>query len=181
MSNGLWLPSGPITRAFELELIEAKIAGRVPSGLLSMAVARADAPLAARTAQFIPLDTTTGRLACSATVVPPSAATVLNAPVEVAAAGDNAVIAASPGNRIYVLNYELLTRGNVSVRFKSGVGGGASNLSGQFTPAPGTLQMQLSFTAAPMAVYYTAVGEALNIFLGAAVAIDGFLVYYLAP
>lgn len=93
--------------------------------------------------------------------------------VDAATSGDNAVIAAVPGKAIRVLAGGLTMGGTaVTIRFESGAGGTA--LTGQMQPTQGS-QIQLAYC--PVGHFQTAVGAALNLELGGAQSVDGWLVY----
>lgn len=93
--------------------------------------------------------------------------------VDKASSGDNEVVAAVTGKKIRVLAGLLVMTGTaVTIRFESGAGGTA--LTGQMTPTQGNV-IPLAFC--PLGHFETAPGAALNLELGGAQSVDGWLVY----
>lgn len=97
--------------------------------------------------------------------------------VAVAAAsnGDNTLVAADATKKIRVLAGHLTMTGTaVTIRFESGAGGTA--LTGQMTPLQGT---SITLPFCPIGHFETAVNTLLNLELGGAQAVGGWLVYVL--
>lgn len=93
--------------------------------------------------------------------------------VAASSAGDNTLVAAVTGKRIRVLAGHLTMTGTaVTIRFESAAGGTA--LTGLMTPLQGT-SMSLPFS--PVGHFQTVAGELLNLELGGAQAVAGWLVY----
>lgn len=87
--------------------------------------------------------------------------------------GDNTLVAAVTGKKIRVLAGSLTMTGTaVTIRFESGAGGTA--LTGQMTPLQGTT-IELPFS--PVGHFETAAGALLNLELGGAQSVAGWLVY----
>lgn len=97
--------------------------------------------------------------------------------VDAASSGDNELVAAVAGHRIRVLAGSLTMTGTaVTIRFESGAGGTA--LTGQMTPAQGqTIPLPFS----PVGHFETAAAAALNLELGGAQSVDGWIVYVEVP
>lgn len=93
--------------------------------------------------------------------------------VDAASSGDNTIVAAVTGKKIRVLAGSLTMTGTaVTIRFESGAGGTA--LTGQMTPLQGhTITLPFS----PVGHFETAAGELLNLELGGAQSVDGWIVY----
>lgn len=99
----------------------------------------------------------------------------LFAKVDAASSGDNTIVAAVAGKKIRVLCGSLTMTGTaVTIRFESAAGGTA--LTGQMTPAQG---QTIPITYCPMGNFETVAGELLNLELGGAQSVDGWLVYQL--
>lgn len=95
------------------------------------------------------------------------------AAVAAASSGDNTLVAAVTGKKIRVLAGSLTMTGTaVTIRFESGAGGTA--LTGQMTPAQG---QTISLPFCPLGHFETAAGALLNLELGGAQAVAGWLVY----
>lgn len=95
--------------------------------------------------------------------------------VDAATSGDNTLVAAVAGKKIRVLAGSLTMTGTaVTIRFESGAGGTA--LTGQMTPAQG---QTVPLPWCPAGHFETAAGELLNLELGGAQSVDGWLVYCL--
>ena len=93
--------------------------------------------------------------------------------VDAATSGDNEIVAAVTGKRIRVLAGSLTMTGTaVTIRFESSAGGDA--LTGQMTPAQG---QTISLPFCPVGHFETVAGESLNMELGGAQSVDGWLVY----
>jgi hypothetical protein len=98
--------------------------------------------------------------------------TPLFATIDVAASGDNTIIAADTTNKIKVLSYVLVVDGAVGVRWKSGAG---TNLSGLMSLAANG---GISYTApTPLHGMETALNAALVLNLSGAVGARGHLLY----
>lgn len=97
---------------------------------------------------------------------------IKHAVIDHAASGDNAIVAAVPGKSIRVISGQAVAAGAVTVRFESGAGGTA--LTGQMSLAAngGFIIPETIYGA-----FWTAEGEALNLELGGAVSVDGWLNY----
>ena len=101
---------------------------------------------------------------------------VQNAAIVASASGDNSVVAAVADKKINVLAYVLVAGGAVSVKWRRGTTDltGALPLAangGLVVPAPGE-DGECWFS--------TAKNEALQINLGAAIAVGGHVLYYLS-
>lgn len=93
--------------------------------------------------------------------------------IDAASSGDNEIVAAVTGKRIRVLAGSLTMTGTaVTIRFESSAGGTA--LTGQMTPAQG---QTISLPFCPVGHFETVAGENLNLELGGAQSVDGWLVY----
>lgn len=92
--------------------------------------------------------------------------------IDHAVSGDNEIIAAVAGAKLRVLNFALVAAGAVTARFESAAGGTA--LTGQMQIGANGL-----FTPGydPAGHFETVAGEALNLELGSAVSVDGWLTY----
>ena len=97
---------------------------------------------------------------------------VKRAIIDEASSGDNTVVAAVVGKKIYVLSLFLVSAGTVTVRFESGASGTA--LTGQMALVANT-GFALSFNEGGW--FETAMGELLNIELSAGVSVDGSISY----
>lgn len=94
------------------------------------------------------------------------------AAIDVAASGDNTLVAAVTGKKLRVLSLALVAAGAVVARLESGAGGTA--LTGQMTlGANGILVLPFN----PEGWFETAAGALLNLELGGAVSVDGSLSY----
>lgn len=102
--------------------------------------------------------------------------TVLFASVDVAASGDNTIVAADATKKIKVLSYSLVCGGTVNVRWKSGA---ASNLSGAMPFVVNTGISSPVATPAGGHLMETAVNNALVLNLSAAIQVSGHLSYFL--
>jgi hypothetical protein len=92
--------------------------------------------------------------------------------VDAASSGDNTLLAAVTGKKIRVLAGSLTMTGTaVTIRFESGAGGTA--LTGQMTPTQG---QTISLPYCPHGHFETASGTLLNLELGGAQSVDGWLV-----
>lgn len=93
--------------------------------------------------------------------------------IDAASSGDNTIVAAVSGKKIRVLAGSLTMTGTaVTIRFESGAGGTA--LTGQMTPSQGST---ISLPWCPAGHFETAAGALLNLELGGAQSVDGWLVY----
>jgi hypothetical protein len=102
--------------------------------------------------------------------------TILFASIDVAASGDNTIVAASPGNKCKVLSYSLVCDGTVATRWKSGAG---TNLSGAMSFVANTGIAPPSFAPAEGHLFETAVNTALVLNLSAAIGVRGHMSYIL--
>ena len=96
--------------------------------------------------------------------------------IDEAASGLNEVVAAKTGYKFVVLEYGLIAAGAVSVTWKTAT----TALSGAMPIAANGGISASSFVVVPGGVYgmfETAVSEALNLTLSAAVQVSGHLVY----
>lgn len=96
---------------------------------------------------------------------------VKHAVIDVTSSGNNVVVAAVPGKRILVMAYNYVSNGAVNVHWRS-----AS------TPISGPMYMDAASKGKvcpynPKGWCRTAVGEALNLNLSAAVAVGGEITY----
>ena len=99
--------------------------------------------------------------------------TPLQAPIDVSASGDNTVVAAVAGQKIYVVAYDLIAAAAVTLRWKSG---GATNRSG---PMPLAANSGLGRSSVPhWPLFWTDAATALTLNLSAAVAVGGTLTYF---
>ena len=94
--------------------------------------------------------------------------------ISAAGSGDNTIVAAVTGKRIRVIGLFMVAAGAVVARFESAAGG---------TALTGAMSM---ITGVPISVYnplglfeQDVVSELLNLELGAAVQVSGFLTYLL--
>lgn len=95
------------------------------------------------------------------------------AAVDAATSGDNELVAAVTGRKIRVIAGSLTMTGTaVTIRFESGAGGTA--LTGQMTPTQGST---ISLPYSPVGHFQTAISAALNLELGGAQSVDGWIVY----
>lgn len=102
-----------------------------------------------------------------------SGAQIKFAAVDAATSGDNTVVAAVAGKKIRVIAGSLTMTGTaVTIRFESGAGGTA--LTGQMTPAQG---QTISLPYCPVGHFETAAGSLLNMELGGAQSVDGWIVF----
>lgn len=93
--------------------------------------------------------------------------------IDAATNGDNTLVAAVAAKKIRVLAGSLTMTGTaVTIRFESGAGGTA--LTGQMTPAQG---QTIPLPFCPVGHFETAVNTLLNLELGGAQSVDGWLVY----
>lgn len=100
----------------------------------------------------------------------PGSSELQRALIDTDAIGDTALVAAQTGKRIRVYRLLLRAAGAVSVGFLSG--------STVLCPAlPGVVELQLPFDGESW--FETAKGEALNLNLGAGIAVAGLLYYTL--
>jgi hypothetical protein len=95
------------------------------------------------------------------------------AKVDAASNGDNTIVAAVTAKKIRVLAGVLTMTGTaVTLRFESAAGGTA--LTGQMTPAQG---QTITIPYCPVGHFETVAGELLNLELGGAQSVDGWIVY----
>lgn len=117
-----------------------------------------------------------GSVASAYTLAAGQGRTLLFASVDVAAGGDNTIVAADAANKIKVVSYVLVADAAVTARWKSGAG---TNLSGamSFVANGG-----VAATDQPSAhLLETAVNQALILNLGGAIGVRGHIAYYLEP
>lgn len=93
--------------------------------------------------------------------------------IDAATSGNNTIVAAVTGKKIRVLAGSLTMTGTaVTIRFESGADGTA--LTGQMTPTQGaTIPMPFC----PLGHFETAASALLNLELGGAQSVDGWIVY----
>jgi hypothetical protein len=102
--------------------------------------------------------------------------TPLFAAIAAASSGNNTLVAAVAGKRIRVLAGSLTMTGTaVTIRFESAADGTA--LTGQMTPAQG---QTIPLPFCPVGHFETVAGELLNLELGGAQSVTGWLVYVVA-
>jgi hypothetical protein len=92
------------------------------------------------------------------------------APIAAAGSGDNSLVAAVTGKRFRVHAFALSFAGTVDAKFQSA----ASDLTGLFY---GVANNQVVAPYCEEGLFQTAVGEALELNLSAAIAVGGYLVY----
>jgi ABC-type nitrate/sulfonate/bicarbonate transport system substrate-binding protein len=99
---------------------------------------------------------------------------ILRVAVDTATSPDTTLVAAAgAGKKIRVLAGSITMTGTaVTIRFESGAGGTA--LTGQMTPAQG---QTISLPWCPVGHFETAENALLNLELGGAQSVDGWLVY----
>lgn len=93
------------------------------------------------------------------------------AAINVAAAGDNTVVAAVAGKRVRVLKYTIMSAGTVGAKFRSS---SATDLTG---PMPLLANSGVGGAFCPVGLFETAPGEALVLNLSVASAVGGHLTY----
>lgn len=99
------------------------------------------------------------------------------AAIAAAGSGDNTLVAAVTGKKIRVLAFHLTMTGTaVTIRFESAAGGTA--LTGQMTPLQGT---SIDAPFCQLGHFETAASALLNLELGGAQAVAGWLVYVEVP
>lgn len=170
------LPSGPLARVFEASAIQP--AAQFPAGTLPMGVySAAPTALTERQASWFRLNTSR-ELMVSATIVPPapSSLSALRASVTAGAAATTAIVAASPGNRIYVLQLYLVMSAACTAQILSN----ATGLTGVMTISANAV-LAWDAPGGIYPVFATAVGEALNLTLAGAGAAAGNVLYLVAP
>lgn len=96
--------------------------------------------------------------------------TVKRAAVSLAASGD--LVAAVTGKQILVISYLIVAAGAVTAKFQSGA---TTDLTGAMTMATGSVNTPGNATVG--GCFVTAVGEKLNLVLGGAVQVSGWLTY----
>ena len=99
-----------------------------------------------------------------------------NLPIQYASISTSAsadLVAAVAGKRIRVLDIVLVAAGAVTAQLQSNA---TTNLTGAMSLITG---VPLGFSASQFGLFQTGVGEKLNLVLGGAVQISGFLVYVL--
>jgi hypothetical protein len=99
---------------------------------------------------------------------------VLFASVSASSSGNNTLVAATAGSKIRVLNVVLIAASAVTVAFQSGAGG---------TALTGTMSLAANGGFAPgydpHGHFETAAGSLLNLSLGSAVQVSGWIKYIL--
>lgn len=104
---------------------------------------------------------------------PASGSEVKFAVIDAATSGDNTIVTGVTGKRIRVLSGSLTMTGTaVTIRFESGAGGTA--LTGQMTPTQGST---ITIPFNPHGNFQTAAGALLNLELGGAQSVDGWISY----
>lgn len=99
--------------------------------------------------------------------------TLLFAPIDVAASGDNTIVALDASNKIKVSDYSIVCDAAVTVRWKSGA---STNLSGAMSfAANGGI---MAAAGAGRWLFETAVNQALVLNLGAGVGARGHVTYF---
>lgn len=102
--------------------------------------------------------------------------TINRAAISAAGAGDNTIVAAAAtGLKIKVLMVHMVAAGAVTAAFESGASGTA--LTGDMTMATG-VPFTLGPTMPGYHLFETAAATLLNLELGGAVQVSGFIVYY---
>lgn len=96
---------------------------------------------------------------------------VLRKKIAASSSGANEIVPAVPGKKIVVINFHFLTNSAVTVEWKSGT----TSLTGAHSYAANLGSCPNS----PYGLIETAAGEALNMTLGGAVGVNGFLSYIL--
>lgn len=99
---------------------------------------------------------------------------IKQAQIDVAAAGDNTVVAAVTGKRIRVTHIKFSCAADVTTQWLSGTGIGAVALGPAETWKAGG---GMSDNWYPGFFVRTAIGSALNLYLGGAVQVSGFINY----
>src|SRR3990167_2899792 len=95
------------------------------------------------------------------------------AKIDGATSGDNEIVAAVAGKKIRVICGSVTMTGTlVTIRFESGAGWTA--LTGQMQPLAGNT---ITIPFCPVGNFETAAGESLNMELGGAQSVDGWIVY----
>jgi hypothetical protein len=97
---------------------------------------------------------------------------IKEAVISASSSGDNTLVAAVTGKRIRVLQFTLVAAGAVTVRFESAASGTA--LTGVMSLAANA---GISTTWCPVGHFHTIAGELLNLELGGAVQVGGWLKY----
>lgn len=109
---------------------------------------------------------------------------VKTAVIAASAAGDNQVVAAVSGFKLRVLGYVLSASAAVNAKWKSGVGGGATDKTGLLYPAANggaVAPLAPPDRGAPRFWFETNAGEALNLSLSGAVATGSHVTYQEVP
>ena len=105
-----------------------------------------------------------------------SLVTLQTVPISASSSGDNTLVAATAGKKIYVYSFRYKSAGTVSVTFKTGSAAGGSNaaISGAFPEVAGS---GIGGSGGFFPVMITASGELLNLNLSGAVQVSGMLTY----
>ena len=98
--------------------------------------------------------------------------------IDVAANGDNQIVAAVAGKKIRVLSMFFIVAGAVNAKFQSDSGGSASDLTGAL-PLAANGGASLPFN--PHGWIQTDIGKKLNLNLSGAVQVSGSITYALIP
>jgi len=96
---------------------------------------------------------------------------IIQAPLSVAALGNNSLVAAQAGKQIYVCGLFFVTAGAVTVEFRSGT---TTSITGVMSF---TANQQLVLPFSDVSWFNTNVGEALTVQLSAAVSVTGGIKY----
>jgi hypothetical protein len=94
--------------------------------------------------------------------------TVNSSVISAATAGNNTIVAAQTGKAIYVISYELVVAGAVTIQFQSGAAG--TNLTGIQSLAANAIKV---LPHNPGSWFSTAASALLNLSLGGAVQVSG--------
>lgn len=97
-------------------------------------------------------------------------ALILRAKIDKATGAQHEIVAARDGNKIVVLSYLLVAAGAVTAQWESG----STDLTGAMTLATGVPN---ALTNEEYGMFNTENGEALNLTLGGAVQVSGFVTY----
>lgn len=89
--------------------------------------------------------------------------------IAVASSGSNALLAAQPGKSLRVLGFALTSASAVTAKFQSAATDLTGPMSLPVVVTPGNKD--------PFPLFQTVYGEALNLNLGSAVAVNGYLLY----
>ena len=101
--------------------------------------------------------------------------TILYAPIDVAASGDNIIVAADPTKKIKVVSYTYVADGTVKVRWKRG----ATAMSGAMSWVVNTGVSPPMGSPATGSIFETGINEDLIMNLDVAIGVRGHMSYYL--